>query len=285
MNKYYPMFIRLLDSAVRNISNSFYDQYVEVNTKFRARAGLKQIVIRRQLWKCCDWCSKLAGTYEYGREPKDVWRRHQNCKCIVTTQTERGTYQDAWSRKEYDSQRDARAAREEEILRNMQSQRQYRSVRNETTYNAYFQSGGRQTAGKHYKPYDANDKRDQLAAKEYRKISRNNDINRISQVSGLSEDEVKQIKRHIFFEKHKLYERYGLVDPDYDIAVAWKRLNNGAPEERDLLLLQHELLESQLEKEYNLTLSEAHRRANLVYNWEQRILNELGVNGEPDGLL
>ena len=115
MNKYYPMFIRLLDSAVRNLSNAFYDQYVEVNTKFRARAGLKQIVIRRQLWRCCDWCAKLAGTYVYGAEPKDVWRRHQNCKCLVTTQTEKGTFQDAWSKTEYDSQREARIARAEEI--------------------------------------------------------------------------------------------------------------------------------------------------------------------------
>lgn len=110
------MFARLLDSAVRNLSNAFYDQYVEVNTKFRAKAGLKQIVIRRQLWHCCDWCSKLAGTYIYGTEPKDVWRRHQNCKCLVTTQTEKGTFQDAWSRKEYDTQRAARIAREKAII-------------------------------------------------------------------------------------------------------------------------------------------------------------------------
>lgn len=126
MSDKYGMFERLLDSAVRNLANAFYDDFVEINTKFRARAGLKQIVIRRELWKCCDWCAALAGTYEYGSEPKDVWRRHLNCRCMVTTKTEKGTYQDAWSRREYNTQRQARIARENRILSEQNDMRKRR---------------------------------------------------------------------------------------------------------------------------------------------------------------
>ena len=63
-----------------------------------------------------------------------------------------------------------------------------------------------------------------------------------------------------------------LFDADYDMAVAWQRLVKGDPKERDILLLKHELLESQLEKEYNLTAAEAHERANEAYAWDDRLL-------------
>lgn len=68
------------------------------------------------------------------------------------------------------------------------------------------------------------------------------------------------------------------------MAVAWNRLVAGNPKERDILLLKHELLESQVEKKYNLTASEAHAMAKAKYNWEQKLFDDVG-DGEPDGLL
>ncbi len=115
MSKQYDQFIRLLTSSMSNLSQSFYDDYVEKNTTLRARAGVKCFVIRRQVGKCCKWCASLAGIYEKGKEPADVYRRHRNCKCLVTFKTERGTYSDAWSKREFGSQRAARIARAEEI--------------------------------------------------------------------------------------------------------------------------------------------------------------------------
>lgn len=50
------------------------------------------------------------------------------------------------------------------------------------------------------------------------------------------------------------------------MAVAWNRIYNGNPLERGILLLHHELLESTLEKEYNLTIAEAHKLAQEIYN-------------------
>lgn len=123
-----------------------------------------------------------------------------------------------------------------------------------------------QTGGKWYKPYDKTDTKDVAASKAYRKISRRNDVKTIARNSGFSEQDIKQIKRHIFYNKHQTYDGYKTLYPDYDMAVAWNRLYKGEQLERDILLLHHELLESTLEKKYNLSIAEAHRRAKERYD-------------------
>ncbi|MDD5966123.1 MAG: minor capsid protein [Blautia sp.] len=142
-----------------------------------------------------------------------------------------------------------------------------------------------QTGGKCYKPYDKTDTRDVAASKAYRKISRRNDVKTIARNSGFSEQDIKQIKRHIFYNKHQTYDGYKTLYPDYDMAVAWNRLYKGEQLERDILLLHHELLESTLEKKYNLSIAEAHRRAKERYDWEQKLLEDLEEGMEEDGLL
>ena len=107
---------RLMKAAIENVSQSFFDEYERSNAEFRAKAGLKMLVIREEVGDCCDWCADLAGVYDYEDAPSEVWQRHAHCRCMVVTRTEKGTYQDAWSRKEYQSQREARIAREEEII-------------------------------------------------------------------------------------------------------------------------------------------------------------------------
>ena len=144
----------------------------------------------------------------------------------------------------------------------------------------------KQTGGKQYTPYDENDPRDIFAAKEYRKISRDNsDVKKIARNTDFTEKEVQQIKRLVFYNKHQKYDGYGMLTPDYDMAVAWKRLREGKPEERDILLLHHELLESTLEKEYNLTISEAHKRAKKQFDWEKELIKAVGEGGERFGIL
>ena len=102
-------------SAIENVCQAFYDDFVHTNADYRTRAGLKVLVIRRELFHCCKWCANVAGTYEYGQEPHEVWQRHKNCKCMVITKTSRGTIQDAWSRKTFDTEKEARIEREKEI--------------------------------------------------------------------------------------------------------------------------------------------------------------------------
>ena len=102
---------RFLGEALKNIAHSLYDEYVEANVRFRTRSGMKSLIIRRELSKCCDWCHNLAGIYEYGKEPKAVYQRHDSCRCMVTFRNEEGKYEDVWSKKEHETQREARIER------------------------------------------------------------------------------------------------------------------------------------------------------------------------------
>jgi len=106
----------LLEDGTGNVVQSFYDNFLKSNADFRNKAGFRMTVIRESIGVCCAWCQELVGTYDYDSRPSDIYARHKNCTCIVTTKTERGTYQDAWSRKEYESQREARIARADEII-------------------------------------------------------------------------------------------------------------------------------------------------------------------------
>lgn len=107
--------MRLLDSGTRNIVQSSYDDFCKQNTEFRAKAGLEVVIIREAMGECCSWCSDLEGVYTYDTAPDDVYARHRECNCVVSTRTKKGTFQDAWSKKEYNTYRENRIARAEEI--------------------------------------------------------------------------------------------------------------------------------------------------------------------------
>lgn len=90
--------IRRMTSPTQNITESFYNDYVQTNVKFRSDAGLDCYIIRNDHGGCCKWCSKLAGKYHYPEDvPKDVYRRHDNCGCTVTYLNGRKA-QNVWSK-------------------------------------------------------------------------------------------------------------------------------------------------------------------------------------------
>lgn len=74
---------RRLDAPVRNVTESFYDDFVEENAEFRDEAGLKTYLVRQTNGKCCDWCASLAGRYLYEDAPEEVFAKHDNCTCTV----------------------------------------------------------------------------------------------------------------------------------------------------------------------------------------------------------
>ena len=80
---------RRLDSPVRNVTESFYDDFVEENAEFRDEAGLKTYLVRQTNGKCCDWCASLAGRYVYEDAPEDVFAKHDNCTCTAEYITDR----------------------------------------------------------------------------------------------------------------------------------------------------------------------------------------------------
>ena len=56
----------------------------------------------------------MAGIYDVNNTPSDVFKRHRNCRCLVTHKTET-KYTDLWSGKEYKTQREARYNRIKEL--------------------------------------------------------------------------------------------------------------------------------------------------------------------------
>ena len=93
---------RRAGSATETMTKSMHDDRIKAEAKFRSRAGLDCRITRVAVNGCCPWCSKFAGRYDYGSEPKDVYHRHDNCDCTVTFENGRKR-QDVWSKREWEA--------------------------------------------------------------------------------------------------------------------------------------------------------------------------------------
>lgn len=98
--------IRRMSSPAENMTAGFADDYIEANAKFRSKAGFDTYIIRDDHSGCCPWCAKQAGKYRYPDEvPKEVFGRHDNCKCTVEYITG-GTRQFVWSKRSWSSEKE-----------------------------------------------------------------------------------------------------------------------------------------------------------------------------------
>lgn len=73
----------VLGDPVINFSQDVVDSILRENVNFQGKAGLRPKIIRKAEHKCCRWCSRLAGEYEYPMVPDDIYRRHERCRCTV----------------------------------------------------------------------------------------------------------------------------------------------------------------------------------------------------------
>lgn len=76
-----------------NFTRAVLDDAVEVNADFQAKAGLDVKIVRTPRERfTCDWCKRLAGTYDYEdvRHGHDVWKRHLDCDCKIVHVSEKG---------------------------------------------------------------------------------------------------------------------------------------------------------------------------------------------------
>lgn len=99
----------VLGEPIVNFTQSVADETLEENILFHARAGLSPKIERIAEGGCCKWCKALEGIYDYPA-PRDVYRRHENCRCTVLYEPEKGRYTDVHSKKEFKNERDARIA-------------------------------------------------------------------------------------------------------------------------------------------------------------------------------
>ena len=72
-----------LKQNTKTFSVHTVDRFIQKNASFQFKAGMSAKIIRKTDGKCCEWCSNLAGTYNYPDVPEDVYKRHNNCRCTV----------------------------------------------------------------------------------------------------------------------------------------------------------------------------------------------------------
>ena len=226
---------------------------------------------------CCDICEGLKGKHfpvVKMMPGENAPPMHPHCRCSTAAYSDRKEYEE-WldfldkggTTEEFEKQKAAKVNT---------------SLTNKDKNSGIIQTGGKYAPGS----LAWNDYRSEKAELHYANTRNANDIEAVAKSAGMTTEEIRTIKKYLFYDKHIKYD--GTVerfDADYDMAVAWKRLVEGIPKERDILLLKHELLESTLEKERNLTAAEAHAIANKTYAWDKKLFEELGEGGEDDDLL
>lgn len=104
----------MLDEPVVNFTQTAVDDTIRENVEFQAQSGLSPKVTRTVVGGCCEWCANLAGVYDYP-VPREIYRRHNYCRCLVLYDPGDGRKQDAHSKTWYDSEKEARVARYEQI--------------------------------------------------------------------------------------------------------------------------------------------------------------------------
>ncbi len=112
---------------MKTFGRSVVDASISANVNFQGKAGLTPKIVRKATGSCCKWCMALAGTYSYPDVPKDVYRRHDNCCCVVNYDPGNGKIQSVHSGKEgrrayiqnkyggYEKSKEARMAHAKEI--------------------------------------------------------------------------------------------------------------------------------------------------------------------------
>lgn len=71
--------------AIASLALAVVDRVQKDNYEFQGKAGLEPNVVRTTTNpNACDWCKAMAGKYVYPHEPKDIWKRHTNCTCLIT---------------------------------------------------------------------------------------------------------------------------------------------------------------------------------------------------------
>lgn len=89
----------VLNEPVKTFAQSVVDETLKANVDFQGKAGLEPEIVRRAESKCCAWCACLEGVYKYPDVPKDVYRRHNRCRCAVEYDPKTTERQNVWTKR------------------------------------------------------------------------------------------------------------------------------------------------------------------------------------------
>lgn len=257
----------LLGEPIVNFTQSIIDDSIQKNAEFHHRSGLQPEIVRKSYFHCCEWCQEVQGNYKYPRVPKDVYRRHQHCRCIVDYDPKNGKTQNVWT-KRWNSIDKERVERRKLIGVVSVDEREQKR------YNRVMKSSGAVYGAWNDRNDPYNKERDRHAQEFYESVRNRNkqhEIVKVSNNSGLSQSDVEKIYNHIFINEYDLEDGRKRFDPNYDMAESWRRLSeiggkNIQP--HDLVMLNHELMEHDLMAK-GMKYDEAHELTNKTYNYQK----------------
>lgn len=94
-----------LDEPIVNLCEHVADSFMKANADFRYKSGMSPRIRRDSYARCCDWCADLDGVYDYKDAPKEVYARHEFCRCVVTFENGRER-QNVWTKERWTADRD-----------------------------------------------------------------------------------------------------------------------------------------------------------------------------------
>ena len=268
----------LLGEPIVNFTQSIIDDSIQKNAEFHHRSGLQPEIVRKSYFHCCEWCQEVQGNYKYPRVPKDVYRRHQHCRCIVDYDPKNGKTQNVWTKK-WNSIDKERVERRKLIGVVSVDEREQKR------YNRVMKSSGAVYGAWNDRNDPYNKERDRHAQEFYESVRNRNkqhEIVKVSNNSGLSQSDVEKIYNHIFINEYDLEDGRKRFDPNYDMAESWRRFSeiggkNIQP--HDLVMLNHELMEHDL-MEKGMKYDEAHELTNKTYNYQKAWIDWMKEKGD-----
>lgn len=79
----------ILQDPIVTFSEHVVDETIRENVEFIGESGIATVITRTIDSGACKWCREVAGTYTYPNIPDDVYRRHDNCHCLVVSKTDK----------------------------------------------------------------------------------------------------------------------------------------------------------------------------------------------------
>ncbi|AZR96795.1 hypothetical protein A7J10_02625 [Streptococcus suis] len=256
----------LLQESIVNFTQSIVDDSIKANADFHAKAGLTPKVVRKESGNCCRWCRAVVGVYNYPDVPKDVWRRHNRCRCTVEYDPKNGKVQNVHSKRWSNKQSELLKDRQKLNVESVDEQQQKR-------YNRIMQSSGAVYGAWNDKNDEYGIEREKHAKMYYEQVRNRNremQVVRVAKNSSFSVSDVEKIFDHIFINEHDLEEGRKRFDPNYDMAESWRRLTEVGGkniQKHDIIMLHHELMELGLMAK-GMSYDEAHNQTNKVYNYQ-----------------
>ena len=131
---------------------------------------------------------------------------------------------------------------------------------------------------------DVEKQKNDFAVRYYNQLRNSNRadvVEKMAKSSKLPYSTVSKALEHILDNKYLLWdyeafeERMMNFYPHYDMAQSFQRLYMGDPKESDIIMLQHESLESYYMNHKKMDYDEAHKKANIKFNYQ-----EASENGE-----